>query len=145
MMVSILSKIFIIIFLYVVCVCVTCYFLQYSVTANTNKKLQFLHLLPPGGLTIVDSRVEHDTPRNGPVAAGRIASEWSNFNRCQPSPSFKRRSKNFRLAAHCAATTATKSRKLLFKKKVNAIISYLPEATVGKSSPNLTILFPRTS
>ena len=36
------------------------------------KKRLFYPLPPPGSLIIGGSRVEHDTPRNGPVAAGRI-------------------------------------------------------------------------
>ena len=35
------------------------------------------------GLIIGGNRVEHDTLGNGSVAAGRIASESSNFNGCQ--------------------------------------------------------------
>ena len=39
------------------------------------------HLPPPGGFIIGGSPVEHDTPRNGPVPAGMIASKSSNFKR----------------------------------------------------------------
>ena len=45
-----------------------------------------------GGLII---RVEHKIIRNCPVAVGRIASECSNFNCGQPSPSSQKRPKIF--------------------------------------------------
>ena len=80
-----------------------------------------MHLPPPSGLIIGGSRVEHDTPRNGPVAAGRIASESQNLNGFQPGPS--------------AQTRVAKSQKIrLLKKKIMAIISYLQEAAAVKSS-----------
>ena len=89
-----------------------------------------MHTPAPGGLIIGGSRVEHDTPRNGPVAAGsgRIAPESSNCNVCYPSPSakkVKKTPKNFRERVKLRQTTVRGEIAKNLKKKNNAIFSYL--------------------